>query len=236
MEGLSRAVASPLPVRWSGRMRLLDPLRLKDVGAIEFWLLDRVRRPTEAVLESLDGLPLDMAAGLMEEARGLEEALPNHTTPEDFDSALSAPEGLSVALWLCFRRNHPEMSLEDVETEVRGMSEAEQLTWRRRVYMTSGIDRFASRDWLILPGDELEEEDEPRKRMNWKHAARKLIEGYWGTTLEAIGNLTLFQFRLLCLPEGDVKGRRMPLGEFRRRAKRGDWKNMGWERRKKKGA
>jgi hypothetical protein len=56
---------------------------------------------------------------------------------------------------------------------------------------------------------------------------RKMCEAYMGMTPEQIGRMTLYNLRSLTLREGDVKGLRMSVHEFRARQARGELDDVG---------
>jgi len=222
MDGVGRAVSAPTPIEVGGTLWLASPLRLKDFGIIENHLLNTRPSMLRTALRNVRNLPHEVAELAIVVANEEDERAPNHIRPQELQSYLTTRDGCVMALWLMLRHNH-EVTFERVDGLVsHDPNELADLISQQN--LANGMTKLAERDWSAGwddEDDEPESADADPKRFNWKYAIRKVCEAYLGLTPEAVGNMSLYTFRMLYLDAGNVKGRRIPYEQWltRERAK-----------------
>lgn len=232
MDGVSRAVGSPLPMRLAGDLRLVEPLTLSMLGSIEMHLLHSVPELTEIVLRDFPDMD-SQAAELLVYASEQDGKRLHFVPSDELHQYLDSQEGLVLALWLMTRRTAAGLRHEEIDAHVTACEPLDARRLARAVKLVSCLDERAEKDWIRIPTDG----DEP-ERMNWKHLVRKLCEAYFGVTPRDVGDMTLFEVRLLSLGDGDVRGMRKTVGEFRRLQAEGKLDDVGikWQPKKKRRA
>lgn len=107
---LSRAMASPKPIKIGDREFRLSPLRLREWGELLLWVRDNyiALRVRNAV-----AFPIDEQRKLFSEAVTKAEAL-TPFSPE-FIAAIEQPLGSFKMLHLSLRRQHPELTADELE-------------------------------------------------------------------------------------------------------------------------
>jgi hypothetical protein len=90
--------------------------------------------------------------------------------------------------------------------------------------LVSGFDWRSMREWMGID-DEDSNKPKSKKKRNWKLLIRQLCEGYTGIQPQHIGDLTLFQLKMLSDDERSVRS-----GGFR--LTRAQWSQMSKEQRR----
>lgn len=231
MDSVSRAVGSSLPVWIGGRLRLVRPLTLAMFGSMELYLLDSRRDMADIVMTEFGRWDYQ-AVELLRFAIDADQQRPHYIPSDELNGYLDTPEGLTMALWLMTRDTEPSWDWDAISELLRG-EESEQRSVLKSVRLVSALDEMADKDWMRIAEDQGSATD----RMNWKHLVRKLCEVYFGMTPNDIGQMTIYQVRCLSLSEGNVKGLRLSVAEFRRLQQAGqlDKTDIRWQT-KKKGA
>lgn len=217
-----------MPTWIGGRLRLMRPLSLAMFGSMELHLLDSRRDMADLVLAEF-GRWDNQAVELLRFAVDADQQRPHYIPSDELNGYLETPEGLTMALWLMTRDTEPSWGWDDISELLHG-DESEQRGVLRSVRLVSALDEMADRDWVRIAG----EQDKEPERMNWKHLVRKLCEVYFGMTPEDIGRMTIYQVRCLSLAEGNVKGLRLSVSEFRRMQQAGqlDKTDIHWQAKK----
>lgn len=218
MESLSRAVGSPLPLWVAGQLRLVKPLTLSMFGSIEMYLLNARELQQDIVLRFIDTLDAP-ALELLQFAIDADNKRLHYLPTEELDDFMSSVDGVTLCLWLMTRDTEPTWDYEAIYDHLRMSDEEEQFRLTRAIASVSGLDKQAEQDWKVVGGTGGEE---TKRRMNWKHLVRKMCEAYLGMTPELIGNMTLYNLRALTAEEGNVKGMKMTVYEFRAAQARGE--------------
>lgn len=113
-----------------GQTYLLKQLNLSDYAQIQAWLRQRLPRPFQVVAEALkDLLPLkEMDPAAYEATRkelmlaAMEDAKKGDGVGADpvmVEQALNSPDGMAYILWLCIRKEHPEVKLETIDAALK---------------------------------------------------------------------------------------------------------------------
>jgi len=114
MEGIYEIIPGSVPVEVDGTTWRLAPWTLADDAEIERRILAKRRRPLDVAREMIDGQPEHLqrhilALAYADECGGL------RATRRDLLEWLETREGQLVEIWLRARKNHKELTLEDVE-------------------------------------------------------------------------------------------------------------------------
>lgn len=174
----------------AGRIYALSELRLVDLAELQAWLELAGPHP-------LAGLPCtenddDQAtrpARLRAAWRAAKEWPPIYGSNESRD-LLASPGGIVAFVWLCLRRNHPEIELDEA-AEVAAAMTAEN--WRELRRIAYGVPI-----WRQLIGElDPEWSDSPANSIDWGRAFEEL-SAERGWTYEQIGEMTLSQWRNYC--------------------------------------
>jgi hypothetical protein len=214
-------------------MRLLEPLKLWMFGAIEMHLLHDRPNYVEIASRQLAGLPESLALQLLDIATKRNSEQLHFVPVAELDEYLGTTDGLSLSIWLMTRRTEGQWSYDSVRELIESEEKASRLSQLcRLVRLVSSLDDAADRDWLSLS----EAGDKEVRRQNWRWLIRKFCEAYLGMTPTDVGQLTLYQVRLLSSSEGNVKGLRMSTAEFRRRQAAGELDDAAIRWVSKKGA
>jgi hypothetical protein len=212
-------------------MRLLWPLTLADFGSLEMRLLDQCSSRVESVVEQAGDMDEDCLLMLVEIAQEEDKHRPHFVASEDLSEFLDTIEGLSLAMWICFRDS--ALDYQTVKFELWQASPETFRSFGKSLRLVSCLDESAQKDWMVASRDE----SVGPARTNWKYLVRQLCVSEFGAmiTPQQIGQLTLYNLWMLCRSEGNVKGMRMSLGEFRAAQKSGklDKANIRWLSRKK---
>lgn len=172
----------------AGEFVLLYPLRVRDFGSIETYLLSKR-------LEILDHVS---------DRKRLKSV--NHVTAEEIEDWLYTIEGHCFSLWLMLRGTK---TLPQVEKFIEGSSSDDLMSLARLRSFLSGTDLLASADWPKLPEEFKSDEDSGGGNdVSWRLYIRQIIEYlYPGLTLEEVGNWTLYQLKMMACPEKELKGK-----------------------------
>lgn len=209
MHGVCRAVSSPLPIEVNGTWLFLYPMTLRDIGSIEFYLLSKRRNQKDILYERFQDQPeiINNVLALVSD-----EQTENYIQPEELHAFLSQWEGIIMSFWLMFRS---QLKYIEVESWLQRISK-DETQWDKLIKCrdrVSGFDQDSERDWLVFHDGEDGNGtlSQVNKKINWKFYVRRLCEVYHLTPMQ-IGDLTLYNFRMLILEEKNVRGARVPLG------------------------
>ena len=216
MDGVCRAIGAPLPVEWRGKVRLVSPLRLADIGAIEHFMLSQMPSYMKSMLRHIPGIPESARDIAIRVAMEREKQLPSYIDPVMLQDFTETKQGAAMCWWLMLLRHHPRVTFESVHQGVLELNDVGFDKLLTDMALVSGISRHAERDWLAgyEDGDDLDRPSGTHKRFNWKYAVRKMCEAYMGMTPSDIGEMTLFTFREMYIEISSVKGRRIPRSEW----------------------
>lgn len=121
MTTTSGAAGSPFEFVIREKSYLLSPLLDIDLGTLEKWVQDRhvdlVKRNCDGMNESDRRYHVDKAFDVA--------SLITINSPQSIE-ILSTPEGSIMMLWLSMRRNHPEMTKEEVSLLCENREELEE--------------------------------------------------------------------------------------------------------------
>ena len=212
MEGVSRAVGSGVPIRMGGKMLVLPPMTLADIGCIENYLLLQRRDLKRVALAKVrpddDKEVVDKIVAVANELSKNEQ---HYIRTSDIAAFLGTPMGLALSMWLPLQRAGYELSLEEVLRHITSQSKEGLATLITARDLASGVHEYATRDWTAG----LEKGSSPPGRINWKHLVRMMCEAYLGLTPNDVGNMTLYQFRLMAVSSEETKSIKIPLSQWR---------------------
>ena len=112
--GLNRAAGSPVSIEIGGQTYIMEPLTLRDFGTLEAEYLKNKPNPLKQVAEAKEFLnDEDFQVLLTQAYRDAMEV--NKATSEEIAQWLDTPAGISFSAWISMRKNHPELSREEVD-------------------------------------------------------------------------------------------------------------------------
>jgi hypothetical protein len=141
--------SSWVEITLDGKKWRLSGLNLADLGAIEAIILDRrAQDPVDqfgAYAESLEKNP-SIKNALMDRLFDRLAGDPEKTKATDNEvmTFMNSREGRSICTWMCLRKEHPELTMEDVEAmlekdlEKETRKRMEELN--RKILQTTGLD------------------------------------------------------------------------------------------------
>lgn len=147
MDGLARAAGSGMDMELGGRTIMLSPLTLNDIGTVEQHLLAKRKNPLQIVAEAKQYLSDEDYKMLL--SRAYEDARKdNKISPAELSAFMDSLEGVVYTIWLCSRKNHPELTLEWFNETINSMAQQggdEQIQEIiRRRDMASGLDEMGN--------------------------------------------------------------------------------------------
>ena len=125
-EGLARVTSAGVPIEFDGETVLLPPLSLQDYGVIEQHILSKRPNPLKAVKEVLEGLDVEVQKHLLELA--YQDMKSGSTaTAAELVRFTNSTDGISMVLWLGFRKTQPGRWTLDQIQEIIGKLDASEV-------------------------------------------------------------------------------------------------------------
>lgn len=144
MDGVSRpsGAAVPLTVKegpWAGTW-LLGGMELADYGTVEQELLRRRKSPLDAIADQLEKVKSPRIQQMLvrmayNDMRKDKDS--NKVPVQDVYDWLDSVEGLIFTTWLCLKKNHPQVTIQDAEGIMNAIGRQELLRLRDQA---SGTD------------------------------------------------------------------------------------------------
>lgn len=124
MDGVSRAAASPIDMPINGKMYRLSPLTVEDFGVIENHILAGRVNPIQMVSSQKQHLDPDDYKMLLSMA--YEDAKKtNKVSIVEQQEFLDTLEGQIYATWLCAKKNHSDLAIEDLKSDISSDANAD---------------------------------------------------------------------------------------------------------------
>lgn len=114
MSALNELTAAPVPITIAGQKWFLSPLRLVDWGEAARVVAGRRKSPLAIVKQHLSGLSDELARHLVDLAYR-DERSGELFALEEVERWFATPEGNVYRAWLMLRRQHPSLTLDQVE-------------------------------------------------------------------------------------------------------------------------
>lgn len=141
--GLNRVAGSPVSIEIGDKTYIMEPLTLKDFGSLEAEYLSSKPNPLKQVAEAKPYLSEEDYEKLLTQAYKDATAVSKATSGE-IAEWLDTQAGISFSAWLCMRKNHPELSREDVDEIIGAMSQEEMARVAERRDVASGTDELGN--------------------------------------------------------------------------------------------
>lgn len=195
MYSLSRACGSPLPLALRGRMVLLYPLTLGDLGAIEHYLLsNRLEAAVAFWAVSAD------AKGCLPEEHQKELAESCVIPLGTLVAFLGTKPGVVMSLWLGLRGY---LDWEECNREVVSWSDSQIRHFVAIRDTMTGLDKLSEQEWAKLPPnirDQMEKngtlEEMVERQIKWKRNLAAAAD-MGKCNFADIHKLTLFQYFIM---------------------------------------
>lgn len=209
MYSIARATGAGIPLPICGEMTLLHPLRIKDIGAIENYLL--AGRSEVAVTVS------GIAASISEIGEVSDQLYESLSDSASLNVAailrwIDTADGICMTLWMCLRGLR---TWEECQRIVRGWSGAEAARFLFARNQISGVDFLSGYEWCrsIIPEEDAPD-DKENGPINWKHGVRAACD-MGQCNMADVGELTLFQFKMLLADEKQLnRSTEMKLSDY----------------------
>lgn len=205
MDGLCRAIGAAIPCPVAGKTYLLRPLRLIDIGTIEFAILSHRRTPLEQVQPGVEKLPEHLRQKVVDMA--LADTKANfrrygRVRAKEFHDYLFTGRGIVLCLWLCLCTTQGPVFAcrEEAAAVYRKMTDRDKAEFVRRRDMVSGIDLISQLDWP---------ESSVSIKTDYFTPWRKMIAeiaSEWNIGEDVVSQWTLYQFKLHTTPKEELGG------------------------------
>lgn len=207
MDGLCRAVGSPMPCFLDGTTYLLKPLTLGDLGSCEFEILARRFNPYDAVRAIVDVFPEeealcreyhDLAVKEVRNDRNLRQV-----TVEELMEWMYTAHGVIFTGWLTLwiGKSRPAFNTyEEADEFFRLLDNEEIIEYKRRQEMVSGLDLLSQMDW---PGRDTHNDNV--RRHSWRKSVQSMATSY-RIPADQMAVMTLYQFKIYCADEAELGG------------------------------
>lgn len=207
MHGLCRAIGAGIPYEFAGRTRILHPLRLVDWGVCEQLLLAGHQDAFDFAIGSRLAIGKEIRPALREACKKT-----NYLSFEDVSDFIDTEHGIVLTAWLCFRG---AFEYQECEAWFQNSKLQERIRFCRMRNQVSSVDLMAHLDWPLS----LETDNTKTNWMTWIRAASELICP--GLSPQQVGELTLYQFRMLTCERKELDGvvsiHQSELREYKRR-------------------
>lgn len=191
---LTRVVPTPEAVRAGGSVRLVHPLRLRDVARIEAFVRSRVPCPLDVALDEIAAKGLRGRARQRRLAEAYEacEAWPPRFGDPAADAVLDTADGIVFLLALIADRSG--WTRGDLEDLLGSIEPGDLARIRAAAFQADPIDRLT--DLMGLRDPDPEPDAAPSEPANWGESFARAAE-LTGWTFDQIADLTLPQWRAL---------------------------------------
>lgn len=119
---LAELTAAPRTFPYKGGEYPVPKLRLRDVGEMQAWLMDRVPSPLAQARVHLDGLPEAVAIHVWDVAVAASRSWPPTPDSPEGMARLSLPDGQAFLVWVVLRRAIPGFDLAAAEAIADAMT------------------------------------------------------------------------------------------------------------------
>lgn len=188
---ITRVVPTPEPVMVAGAVRLVWPLRLRDVATLQAWL--RIAAPSPLALALADiasgGLEGKARHRRLREAYDLAEAWPPRYGSPEADRRFATHEGICFFLSVVAERSR--WTPDELAEVLAKITRDEYAALARSAFGPDPLDELGR---LMGLYDEPEaDEDAPRDDLNWAEAFAEAAEAT-GWTFDQVADLTVPQW------------------------------------------
>ncbi len=118
-ERTAKAVAAPGTIALGGKTYLVAQPTPQDLETVGRYLRKLLRNPLKALVADIESLPESIRAMAMDAAMKIQANPPTPKTKEEAAEACQAliqtPEGFRFLLWTILRKNHPDLTLEQLK-------------------------------------------------------------------------------------------------------------------------
>jgi hypothetical protein len=185
---IGAVIPTPIPVAVAGSVRLVAPLRLRDVAEMQTWLSCRIPCPLAAALADLEGLEGKYRNRRLSAAYEALEAWPPRYGSPEAEAEFSKLDGLAFFLAIVGRRSG--WTAEDLADVLAGIRPAEYAALCLAAFGSDPLDECGRLMGIYQP----EAEDGRRSEdLNWAEAFADVADAT-GWTFDQIADLTLSQW------------------------------------------
>ena len=153
MDGVYEIIPGSVPAEFAGRTWSLGPWTLADDAEVERRILAKRRRPLKVAREMIAGQPEHLQRHILALAYA-DECAGFRATRRELSDWLETREGQLVEFWLRARKNHKELTLEDVE---RSFSAEAAASAKARAPELSGESPLGNSPSPAMPGSAIDQ-------------------------------------------------------------------------------
>ena len=110
MTTIAEATAAPIPIKLGDKTFLISPLRDMDYGVLEKFAQDRYMNLAIRSAEQIDDI--EVKKSLINRAYDTASRV-TFSSPEGIQQ-LATPQGMVMLIWVSLRKEHPDLSVDDI--------------------------------------------------------------------------------------------------------------------------